>query len=184
MNKRLDSYLQKLDYELRLLPEERRAEELREIRQHLEAIVTRLMEGGLSEEEATEAATAQFGAARAVGHELVRVVPMTESPTRLLAASVGAVTCYLCLNVLIFLLWIQPGLLDDLIPALKPNFCLEIALSVLYFGYALVFLATPWISATVFRRLAPGSLKARSGIACWIFSAATCLLIAVLMLSE
>ena len=183
MNKRLDNYLQKLDHELKLLPEERRMEELREIRQHLEAIVTRLMEGGLSEEEAVEAATSQFGAAREVGHELVKVVPMTESPVRLLAASVCAVTCYLSLNVLILLLWIQPGLLDDLIPALKPNGVLEIALTVIYVGYALVFFATPWIAATIFRCLAPGSLRARSGIACWIFSAATCLMIAALVLS-
>ena len=184
MNKRLDPYLQKLDHELRPLPEDRREEELREIRQHLEAIVTRLMEGGLSEEEAVEAATSQFGEAHAVGHELVKVVPMAESPVRLLAASVCAVTCYLSLNLLLLLLSIQPGLIADLIPSLKSTPALEMALPIIFVGYALVFFATPWIAATVFRCFAPKNLQARSGIACWIFSAATCLLIAALMLSQ
>lgn len=165
MNKRLDKYLQNLDHELRLLPEDRREEELREIRQHLEAIVARLMDGGISEEEAVEAATAQFGEARAVGHDLVKVVPMTESPVRLLAASLCAVTCYLSLSVLCLLLSIRPTLLIGLI-------CIP------------MFFATPWIAATVFRCFAPSSLRARSGIAFWLFSGATCLLIAALVLSQ
>ena len=182
MNKKLDNYLQKLDYELRLLPAERRGEELREIRQHLEAIVARLMEGGISEEEATEAATSQFGRAREVGQELVKVVPMTESPVRLLAASVCAIACYLSLNLLLL---IYPSLFAGLISE-RFNRAVDESLFILtrmmYAGNALVFFLIPLISAVVFRCLAPNSLKARSGIAFWLFSGATFLILAAMAL--
>lgn len=70
MDSRLDKYLQALAHELRALPQAQRDSEVREMRQHLEAIIARLCEGGLSEAEATEAAIAQFGAAHKVGREL------------------------------------------------------------------------------------------------------------------
>ena len=55
MNKKLETYLQTLEGELGSLEAEQRASELREMRQHIEAIIMRLMEGGLSEKEAIEA---------------------------------------------------------------------------------------------------------------------------------
>ena len=72
MHNALDKYLQTLAHELRALPQAQRDSEVREMRQHLEAIIARLCEGGLSEAEATEAALAQFGVARTVGRELKR----------------------------------------------------------------------------------------------------------------
>ena len=69
MSRRLDEYLQAVGREL---PESRRESELREMRAHLEAIVARLVEGGASEDEAGEAAMAQFGEARSLGRELER----------------------------------------------------------------------------------------------------------------
>ena len=72
MSNGLDKYLQAVAHELRGLEPEQRESELREMRGHLEAIVARLVEGGLSEEEAVAAACAQFGAARRVGRELRR----------------------------------------------------------------------------------------------------------------
>ncbi len=60
MNNALDKYLQALATELRDLPPGQREENLREMRAHLEAITARLVEGGLGEEEATEAALAQL----------------------------------------------------------------------------------------------------------------------------
>ncbi len=99
MDKRLETYLQTVESELGEMREARREAELREMRQHLEAIVARLTEGGLSEEEATEAAIAQFGAARQVGRELEKVGTRKESLLRMVAAPLGGVLCYAVLSL-------------------------------------------------------------------------------------
>ena len=98
MNEGLPKYLEVLSHELRDLPEQRREEELCEVRQHLEAIVARLMDGGLSETEAVEAATAQFGAARKVGRELKMAGKKGEPWWRAWAGAVGAGVLYLAAN--------------------------------------------------------------------------------------
>lgn len=182
MDNELDKYLQSLAHELRRLPQERREEELREIRQHLEAIVARLMEGGLSEQEAVEATIAQFGAARTVGHELVRVAPRSESRQRTLAAGVCAVTCYLSLNLLLL---VYRDLFAFLLPSLSPS---ERVLSqflfsltrFMYSGNALVFFITPLIAGMVFRYIAPR----HSGKAFWLFGGVTCLLMTLIVLTQ
>lgn len=86
MHNGLDKYLQAIAHELRKLEPEQRESELREIRAHLEAMIVRLMEGGLSADEATEAAIAQFGSARKVGRGLMRARLKHESIGRVVAA--------------------------------------------------------------------------------------------------
>lgn len=97
MDNGLDKYLQTLAHELRGLPQARRESELREMRQHLEAIVARLMEGGASEAEATEAAIAQFGAARKVGRELQRASAGSETTLQILLAPLCGLLCLVAL---------------------------------------------------------------------------------------
>ncbi len=98
MDSRLEKYLQTVEVELDGLREQQRESELREMRQHLEAIVARLVEGGLSREEAIEAATAQFGAARSVGREL-RVVGEGREPLwRIVLAPVCGTLCATALS--------------------------------------------------------------------------------------
>lgn len=98
MEKKLETYLQTVESELGEMREARREGELREMRQHLEAIVARLTEGGLSEEEAVEAAIAQFGVARQVGRELEKVGTRKESLLRILLAPIGAAACAMILS--------------------------------------------------------------------------------------
>ncbi len=98
MDKKLETYLQTVESELGEMRAARREGELREMRQHLEAIVARLTEGGLSQEEATEAAIAQFGEARQVGRELKKVGNRKESLLRTMAAPLGGALCYVILS--------------------------------------------------------------------------------------
>lgn len=98
MDKRLETYLQTVESELGEMREARREGELREMRQHLEAIVAQSVENGLSEAEATEAAIAQFGAARQVGRELEEVGSRKESLLRMVAAPLGGALCAVALS--------------------------------------------------------------------------------------
>jgi hypothetical protein len=93
MHNELDKYLHTVAHELRGLEPHQREAELREIRGHLEAIVARLMDGGASEAEATEAAIAQFGAARKVGRDLKRTDEAREPLWRMLLAPVAGAAC-------------------------------------------------------------------------------------------
>lgn len=99
MDKRLETYLQTVESELGEMREARREAELREMRQHLEAIVARLIEGGLSEAEATEAALSQFGEARQVGRELEKVGTRKESLLQMAVAPLGGVLCYVISSI-------------------------------------------------------------------------------------
>jgi len=99
MDKKLETYLQTVQSELGEMREARREGELREMRQHLEAIIARLTEGGLSEEEATEAAIAQFGEARQVGRELEKVGTRKESLLQIIAAPLGGALCAVVLSL-------------------------------------------------------------------------------------
>ena len=102
MDKRLETYLQTVESELGEMREARREAELREMRQHIEAIIARLTEGGLSQEEATEAAIAQFGEARQVGRELEKMGTGKESLMRTVAAPLGGALCYVVLALAMF----------------------------------------------------------------------------------
>ncbi len=93
MDKRLEKYLQTVESELEGLREQQRESELREMRQHLEAIVARLREGGASEDEAVEAAIGQFGAARRVGRELQQADEEREPWWRVVLAQVCGLAC-------------------------------------------------------------------------------------------
>ncbi len=97
MEKKLETYLQTVESELSEMREARREGEMREMRQHLEAIVTRLTEGGLSQEEATEAAIVQFGEARQVGRELEKAGTRKEALLRTIAAPLGGALCFVVL---------------------------------------------------------------------------------------
>lgn len=69
-NSPLDHYLETIEARLQGLLPARRQEEMREIRQHLEALVAGHRIAGLSEEEAVAAAIRQFGHAEQVGQAL------------------------------------------------------------------------------------------------------------------
>jgi len=73
MQNRLDAYVAQLDRHLARLPAWRREEELREIRQHLEALVMAYQELGSSEGEAVALALAQFGPPAQNARDLCRV---------------------------------------------------------------------------------------------------------------
>ena len=70
MHPHLESYLRRVENQLKNLSVEQRAEELRELGQHLQALVQEGQESGLSQSEAVQAALAQFGPYRRVGREL------------------------------------------------------------------------------------------------------------------
>ena len=67
MPARFETYVDELRQELRDLPVASRAQELAEVRTHLEDLKAANVELGLSEEEAESAAVSQFGGSRAVG---------------------------------------------------------------------------------------------------------------------
>ena len=80
MYNRLEPYLAQVEARLKHLPGERRAEEIQEMRQHMEALVTAHQELGLSEEEAIVATLRQFGSARTVSRELSHALQRAEKP--------------------------------------------------------------------------------------------------------
>jgi hypothetical protein len=66
----VNEYLAQLSARLKALPADRREEELREIRQHLDALVAGHVHRGKTEAEAVQAAIRQFGHAERIGAEL------------------------------------------------------------------------------------------------------------------
>jgi len=111
MNNRLEQYVEEVGHNLRSLPEERRQEEIAEIRSHLDARVEAEMELGKTQDEAVAEALHQFGSSRKVGSGLRRAWRRrTESHQ---AALVGAVisTVILCvLNLRLNAWWMgEPG---------------------------------------------------------------------------
>ena len=71
MHSLLESYLSEVSAHLGALPTKRRAEELREMRAHLENAVIVNQEMGQTEDEAARAAVAQFGTAQDLGENVV-----------------------------------------------------------------------------------------------------------------
>jgi len=69
-NEQLDRYVNTLSARLKKVPPAERNEELREIRQHLEALIAGYIAQGRSEEAATAEAIGQFGRADRLGREL------------------------------------------------------------------------------------------------------------------
>ncbi len=67
---RLEQYLAAVGARLRTLPPARRDEEVREIRQHLDALVAAHLARGQSPEEAVDVALRQFGHAEQIGRQL------------------------------------------------------------------------------------------------------------------
>lgn len=82
MHPHIEKYLEQLKRQLKSLPPDQSAEEIREIGIHLQALVEEGREGGLCEDEAVRAAIAQFGSHRKVGRELCRVA-LDGAPNRL-----------------------------------------------------------------------------------------------------
>lgn len=89
-NPRLDQYIETIHARLKSLPAAQRDEEVREIRQHLDALVAGHRAAGLGEDEAVHVAIRQFGHAEQVGRELHQ----TWQPQRL-RALVPALLIYL-----------------------------------------------------------------------------------------
>jgi hypothetical protein len=80
-NTPLDRYIETIAARLKTLPAAQRDEEMREIRQHLDALVAGHRAAGLSEDEAVKVAIRQFGHAEQVGRELQQ----SQQPQRLRA---------------------------------------------------------------------------------------------------
>lgn len=74
MHPHIESYLTQVGQHLRRLSTTERAEELREIEQHLQALVEQGQERGLNQNEAIKTALSQFGSSRKVGRELNKAV--------------------------------------------------------------------------------------------------------------
>lgn len=72
MQKQLEEYLNQFALRLSKLPSAQREGELREIRQHLEALAASHRHEGKSEEEAIHLAISQFGRAEKIGRDLNR----------------------------------------------------------------------------------------------------------------
>ncbi len=71
MHSLLEEYLSQVAAHLSALPPKRRAEELREIRAHLESVFAASRQQGQTEDEAAQNAAMQFGAPGAVGRDTV-----------------------------------------------------------------------------------------------------------------
>jgi hypothetical protein len=69
-NQQLDRYIKTVSARLKTLTPAQRDEELREIRQHLEALIAGYLAQGRSEDTATSEAIRQFGRAEQIGREL------------------------------------------------------------------------------------------------------------------
>ena len=70
MHEQLENYLKEVRTQLRSLPAGKQDEELREIRQHLQALIAGNVERGDSEDKAVAAAIRQFGSSKQVGQSL------------------------------------------------------------------------------------------------------------------
>lgn len=68
----LETYIEQFSQSIRSLPVEEREAELREVRHHLESLVTQYMEAGQSLEEAMRSAIRHFGPPATTGEELRR----------------------------------------------------------------------------------------------------------------
>ena len=99
MHSLLENYLSEVAAHLSPLPVKRRAEELREMRTHLENTVIVNRELGQSEDEAARAAVAQFGTARDLGGNVVWA--WWRGETRAKRSLWGAAACTLALSSLL-----------------------------------------------------------------------------------
>lgn len=119
MHSLLENYLAELTVPLSALPAKRRSEELREMRAHLENAFAVYQEQGQTEDEAAQAALAQFGAAQVVGEKTVTAWRRGEaiSGRSFFGAAVSAplmLTCVLLLqnHFIGFLAYLLPSWLD------------------------------------------------------------------------
>ena len=81
MHSRLEQYLQTVERNLDTLPAEERANELDEIRLHMESLVQANIELGSTEEEAVKQTLAQFGRAQTIGQDLNRAHARGDRPS-------------------------------------------------------------------------------------------------------
>lgn len=82
MHPQIEKYLFQVSCQLKNLSAAQRDEEVREIGQHLQALVAEGKERGSSESEAVKTALAQFGSYRKVGRDLNNAV-LGNDPSRL-----------------------------------------------------------------------------------------------------
>jgi hypothetical protein len=137
MHNLLENYLSELTAQLGPLPMKRRVEELREMRAHLESAVAGYRAQGRTEEEAAQAALAQFGPPQVVGTETVTAWRRGE---RLYRRSFwGAAACTLAVRFL------MPFLLAPLetvyLHPTSPGHFVEPSMWVFGFNIAVPFLA-------------------------------------------
>jgi hypothetical protein len=111
----VDRYLAAVARRLRALPAARRGEELRELRQHLDALVAGHRAAGLDEQAAARAAVARFGPAERVGRGLRDTARPRRSVRSYAAFWAVFVAVQLAVNLLVVLLTgDRPDLRDPL----------------------------------------------------------------------
>ena len=124
MHSLLEAYLSEVAAHLSALPAERRNEELREMRTHLEnaAIVNR--ELGQSEDEAAQNAVAQFGTPQDLGENVVWAWWRGEALNkRSLFGATAATTLMLCLMTFLMNQTWYYGILEILLPRTFLLYC-------------------------------------------------------------
>lgn len=99
-DRRLEHYITTLGKRLQSLPQSQREEDLREVRQHLEALVAGHVMRGMSEADAVAAALRQFGRAEQIGKELAAA----QQPNR--AGLWRPLLMYACCVLVIFIFFV------------------------------------------------------------------------------
>jgi hypothetical protein len=99
MQPQIEHYLEQVKGQLKSLSPQARAEEVREMGVHLQALVEAGRDAGLGENEAVKAALAQFGSYRKVGRELNKAVRSGEKHRLPRALSITT-NCMIGLNSL------------------------------------------------------------------------------------
>lgn len=112
MHSLLEGYLKEVAGHLARLPEARRAEELREVRTHLENAVIVGREMGQTKDEAAREALAQFGTPGALGDNLVQAWRREQTLNRrsLFGAAAGAAAAAYLVNYFVGRVLLAPSL--------------------------------------------------------------------------
>ena len=166
MHSLLETYLKEVSGHLAGLPAARRAEELREMRTHLENAVIVGRELGRTEEEAVRIAVEQFGTPGELGENLVQAWRREQVLNR--RSLFGAAVCTVVVQYLVSLLVVRPFLMPHIIYALGHS--MSEAQSAAFRWYFLgAMLISPIISGVVTaaafpRKAVPGAVF---GLAVW-----------------
>ena len=156
MHSLLETYLSEVAARLGALPAKRRAEELREMRTHLENAVIVNRELGQSEGEAARAAVGQFGTARDLGENVVWAWRRGETMNRRSFWRL-AVLMPLMLTCLLLLQNQYIGLLGHILPSWFNRYCVkhpDMGMALVQGVFLVVFGMAGFVAGSLFPRRA------------------------------